>query len=474
MLINTPSSQGALGDIYNFHMDPSLTLGCGTWGSTSISQNLTVSHLLNIKTVAEKQENMLWLRIPPKIYFKTGCLEPALKEFSNKKRAFIITDQSLYELKMVHLVTNVLNEMGLEHQTFHHVKPDPDIDNAKMIVGEMNDYKPDLIIAFGGGSPMDAAKIAWLMYEQPDANFDRLSTTFMDIRKRIYNIKTLGAKSSLVCIPTSSGTGSEVSPFSVITDSKTGKKYPLADYNLTPNMAIIDAQFVMNMPKNLTANSGIDAITHAIESFVSVYATEFTFAYSLEALENLFKYLPSAYKNGRDDPDARMKVHNASTMAGIAFGNAFLGICHSLAHKLGSQFHVEHGKANAAFLPHVIAYNATDSPFKMATFPQYKYPQARERYVKIAKLLQLNGKSDDEHIWCLINAIEDMKATIEIPDSLEKIIGNEMKEVYFDSIPHMAEMAFDDQCTGANPRYPLITDLEKIFRDAWYGPPKRA
>jgi acetaldehyde dehydrogenase/alcohol dehydrogenase len=311
------------------------------------------------------------------------------------------------------------------------------------------------------------------MYEQPETNFGRLAATFMDIRKRIYNVKKLGDKASLVCIPTTSGTGSEVSPFSVISDSETDKKYPIADYNLTPNMAIIDAELVMNMPKKLTANSGFDAITHAIESYVSVYATDFTFGYSLEAIETLFKYLPLAYKFGNEDPQSRIRVHNASSIAGIAFGNAFLGICHSMAHKLGSKFHVEHGKANAAFLPHIIAYNATDSPFKMATFPQYEYPQARQRYVKIVEQLKLGGKSEDEKIWLLIKAIEEIKVAIEIPNSLEKILGIEKKESYFEAIPHMAEMAFDDQCTSANPRYPLIADLEKMYADAWYGPPKR-
>jgi acetaldehyde dehydrogenase/alcohol dehydrogenase len=460
-----------MGDLYNFHIDPSLTLGCGTWGSSSISSNVNVSHLLNYKTIIEKRENMLWLRVPPKIYFKPGCLEIGLKEYKHKKRAFIITDKPLFDMKYVHAVTDLLNQMKIEYQIYYHVKPNPDMETVAAAVNEMNDFKPDLIIAFGGGSPMDAAKIAWLLYEQPETNFENLASTFMDIRKRIYNIKTVGIKANLVCIPTTSGTGSEVSPFSVIRDPKTNKKYPLADYNLTPCMAIIDSQLVLDMPRKLTANVGMDALTHAIESYVSIFATDFTFGYSRDAIKILFQYLPNAYLKGHDDPIAREHVHNASTMAGIAFGNSFLGICHSLAHKLGSQFDIDHGTANGIFLSHVIAYNATDAPFKMAVFPQYEYPQSKKRYAEIATLLELNGSTEDEKIASLIEAIENMKHILNLPDSIEKILGKDMKDKYFASIPQMAEMAFDDQCTNANPRYPLITDLEKIFADAWYGPP---
>lgn len=468
VLINTPSSQGAIGDLYNFKLDPSLTLGCGTWGGNTVSDNVTPRHLLNIKTVSERRENMLWFRIPPKIYFKYGCLPVALRELAGKQRAFIITDKSLFDLGMVDKVITVLDEIGVKHDIFHEVEPDPTLSNVNKGLELLRSYQPDVIIAIGGGSPMDAAKVMWLMYEHPDVEFEGLATRFMDIRKRVYELPSLGQKALLVAIPTTSGTGSEVTPFAVVTDEKAGIKYPLADYALTPNMAIVDPELVLNMPKKLTAYGGIDALTHALESYVSVLATEFTEGLALEAIKLLFDYLPSAYKNGATDPEAREKVHYAATIAGMAFANAFLGVCHSMAHKLGSTFHVPHGLANALMISHVIRYNATDVPFKQAIFPQYKYPHAKKRYAQIADHLHLGGNTLDEKVERLVEAIEDLKHQLEIPSTIKETLSED-EQSFYSKVEHMAEQAFDDQCTGANPRYPLIQDLKELYTLAYLG-----
>jgi len=474
ILINTPASQGAIGDLYNFHLDPSLTLGCGTWGNNSISHNVTPQDLLNIKTVTERRENMLWFRVPPKIYFKSGCLEVALKEFQGgrKRRAFIVTDKPLYDLGVSEKVTDILDGLNprVHHHTFYHVKPDPTISTIMEGVRELQVFKPDVIIAIGGGSPMDAAKIMWLMYEQPDVTFGSIAARFMDIRKRIYDLPDLGKKADLVCIPTTSGTGSEVTPFSVVTDDATGFKYPLADYALTPTMAIIDPQLIMSMPPKLTAYGGIDAVTHALESYVSVCATDFTRGLSREALEILFEHLPTSYNtpDSIEGQYARERVHYAATIAGMAFANAFLGICHSLAHKIGAAFHIPHGLANAALISHVIIYNATDAPFKMGTFPQYRYPMAKQQYAEVAKHLNLHVCDE----WALVYAVERLKSQVGIPSSIAEIMGEEKKEEYFSKLDEIALQAFDDQCTGANPRYPLVEELKTILKDAWYGPPQ--
>lgn len=468
MLINTPSSQGAIGDLYNFKLDPSLTLGCGTWGGNTVSENVAPHHLLNIKTVSERRENMLWFRIPPKIYFKSGCLPIALKDLIGKKRAFIVTDKPLFDLGVVDKVTTILDDLGIKHDVFHDVEPDPNLANVNKGLELLRSYQPDVIIAIGGGSPMDAAKVMWLMYEQPSVEFESLAVRFMDIRKRVYELPSLGQKALLVAIPTTSGTGSEVTPFAVVTDERTGIKYPLADYALTPNMAIVDPDLVLGMPKKLTAYGGIDALTHALEAYVSVLATEFTDGLALEAIGLLFQYLPRSYKNGAADPEAREKVHYAATIAGMAFANAFLGICHSLAHKLGSTFHVPHGLANALMISHVIRYNATDVPFKQAIFPQYKYPNAKERYAKIADYLKLGGNTPDQKVENLVAAIEELKRQVEIPATIKETLTATEQE-FFNSVEALAEQAFDDQCTGANPRYPLIQDLKELYTLAYLG-----
>ena len=468
VLINTPSSQGAIGDLYNFKLDPSLTLGCGSWGDNSVSENVGVHHLLNVKTVSERRENMLWFRIPPKIYFKYGCLPIALRELADKKRAFIITDKPLFDLGVVEKITKVLDEIGVKHDVFHDVEPDPTLSNVNKGLELLRSYQPDVIIAVGGGSPMDAAKVMWLMYEHPEVEFEGLAMRFMDIRKRVYELPSLGKKATMVAIPTTSGTGSEVTPFAVVTDDRVGIKYPLADYALTPNMAIVDPELVLGMPKRLTAYGGIDALTHALEAYVSVLATEFTEGLALEAISLLFKYLPRSYKNGASDPEAREKVHYAATIAGMAFANAFLGICHSLAHKLGSTFHVPHGLANALMISHVIRYNATDVPFKQAIFPQYKYPNAKERYAKIADYLHLGGNTPDEKVEKLVEAIEQLKRDIEIPATIKETLSEDEQEFYT-KVEDLAEQAFDDQCTGANPRYPLIRDLKELYVLAYCG-----
>jgi acetaldehyde dehydrogenase / alcohol dehydrogenase len=468
VLINTPSSQGAIGDLYNFKLDPSLTLGCGTWGGNSISENVTPHHLLNIKTVSERRENMLWFRVPPKIYFKTGCLPVALRELAGKQRAFIITDKPLFNLGLVDKLTTVLDEIGVKYDVFHDVEPDPTLTNVNKGLERMRSYQPDVIIAIGGGSPMDAAKVMWLMYEHPEVEFEGLATRFMDIRKRVYELPALGQKAIMVAIPTTSGTGSEVTPFAVVTDDAAGIKYPLADYALTPNMAIVDPELVMHMPKQLTAYGGIDALTHALESYVSVLATEFTEGLALEAIALLFEYLPRSYQNGANDPEAREKVHYAATIAGMAFANAFLGVCHSMAHKLGSTFHVPHGLANALMISHVIRYNSTDVPFKQAIFPQYKYPHAKERYAKIADHLHLGGDTPEEKVERLVEAIETLKRDLDIPLTIKEAMSED-EQAFYSKVEPMAEQAFDDQCTGANPRYPLIQDLKELYTLAYLG-----
>ncbi|TAF39799.1 MAG: bifunctional acetaldehyde-CoA/alcohol dehydrogenase, partial [Oscillatoriales cyanobacterium] len=471
VLINTPSSQGAIGDLYNFRLDPSLTLGCGSWGGNSVSANVTPHHLLNIKTVASRRENMLWFRIPPKIYFKFGCLPVALRDLAGKKRALIVTDRPLFELGLTKEVTESLEEIGIAHYTFYDVEPDPSLATVRKGLAICNSFHPDVIIAFGGGSPMDAAKVMWLMYEHPDIEFEGLAMRFMDIRKRVYELPPLGEKAMMVSIPTTSGTGSEVTPFAVVTDEKSGIKYPLADYALTPNIAIVDPELTMNMPKRLTAYGGIDALTHAIEAYVSVLASEYTNGLALEAIRLLFKYLPSAYKNGAKDPKAREKVHYAATIAGMAFANAFLGVCHSIAHQLGGTCHIPHGLANALMISHVIRYNATDVPFKQATFSQNKYPNSTWRYAQIANYLNLGGETDEEKVEKLIEAVEDLKRQVEIPATIQEVLLEQGvgDDFFFAHVEEMADRAFDDQCTGANPRYPLIADLKQLLIQAYLG-----
>ncbi|MEC4819051.1 MAG: bifunctional acetaldehyde-CoA/alcohol dehydrogenase, partial [Scytonema sp. PMC 1069.18] len=468
VLINTPSSQGAIGDLYNFRLDPSLTLGCGSWGNNSISANVAPKHLLNIKTVTNRRENMLWFRVPPKVYFRYGCLPVALSELVGRERAFIVTDKPLYDMGITEKVTSVLEEINIKYQIFYNVEPDPSVSTVQKGLEEIKLFQPDIIIAIGGGSPMDAAKVMWLMYEQPDVEFDGLATRFMDIRKRVYEVSPLGQKAIMIAVPTTSGTGSEVTPFAVVTDDRTGIKYPLADYALTPNVAIADPELVMNMPKRLTAYGGIDALTHALEAYVSVFATEFTNGLALEAIRLLLKYLPAAYKEGANNAKAREKVHYAATMAGMAFANAFLGICHSMAHKLGSTFHVPHGLANALLISHVIRYNATDIPFKQAIFPQYKYPNAKWRYARIADHVGLGGNTEEEKVERLIEAIEELKRQVDIPPTIKDVLPDS-RNVFYERIGTMAEQAFDDQCTGTNPRYPLIQDLQELYIIAYEG-----
>lgn len=467
LLINSPSSQGGIGDLFNFKLEPSLTLGCGSWGGNSVSENVGVKHLLNYKTVAERRENMLWFRVPPKIYFKRGATDIALRELEGKKRAFIVTDRYLFDSGMVNAITNVLEDMDIEYQIFFDVKPDPTVATINEALMMVNVFKPDVFISFGGGSPMDAAKIMWLKYEKPEIEFEDVAMRFMDIRKRICTIGELGKKALMVAIPTTSGTGSEVTPFAVITDDESHVKYAIADYALTPNMAIIDANFVDNMPKGLTSAGGIDALVHAIEAYVSVMATNFTNSTALEAIKQVFRYLPRAYKDGANDPKAREKMHHAATIAGMAFANSFLGLCHSMAHKLGAAFNIPHGIANALLISQIIKYNATDCPRKQAIFPQYKMPEAKRRYAQIASNLKLKGKTDDEKVVSLIEAIEELKKEVEIPSSI-KDLGISKKD-FEAKLDWLVENAFDDQCTGANPVYPLMEDIRKIYLDAYNG-----
>lgn len=468
-IVNMPSSQGAIGDIYNFKLEPSLTLGCGSWGGNSVSENVGVKHLLNIKNIAERRENMLWFRVPEKIYFKYGCLAVALKELKDmgKNKAFIVTDKVLYDLGYINTVTDVLENNGIDFKVFFDVAPDPTLATAKKGAAEMKSFNPDVIIALGGGSPMDAAKIMWVMYEYPEVRFEDLAMRFMDIRKRVYRFPKMGEKAMMVAIPTSAGTGSEVTPFAVITDEKTGVKYPLADYELTPDMAIVDAELMMNMPKGLTSASGIDALTHAIEAYVSVLASEYTNGLALEAIRLIFKYLPQAYNEGVINVKAREKMAHASTMAGMAFANAFLGVCHSMAHKLGAAHHIPHGVANALLISEVIRYNAVDNPRKQAAFPQYKYPNAKWRYARIADYLNLGGSTEEEKVELLIGAIENLKAKINIPKTIKDTGVSKAK--FYGSLDEMSEQAFDDQCTGANPRYPLIEEIKQLYINAFEG-----
>ncbi len=472
ILINMPSSQGAIGDIYNFKLEPSLTLGCGSWGGNAVSENVGVKHLMNIKTVAERRENMLWFRVPPKVYYKFGALGVALKELKGKKRAFIVTDKPLYDLGYAKTVTDILSDEGIEYEIFHDVKPDPTRSTIDAGLKAMESFAPDVIIALGGGSPMDAAKIMWLAYENPDAKFDLLSMRFMDIRKRIHSFPVLGKKAELVTIPTTSGTGSEVTPFAIVTDDATGAKYAIADYALTPTMAVVDPSFVMNMPKSLTAFGGIDALVHALEALVSCMATEFTDPMCLEASKLILEYLPRSYNNGASDPEAREKMHYAATLAGMAFANAFLGVCHSMAHKLGAAFHIPHGLANALLISQVIRFNATDAPLKQAAFPQYRYPDTKKRYARVANYLGLGGNTPDEKVENLIAAIEELKKTLNIPSSIAEYAqkyGHFTKEEFYSKLDTLSENAFDDQCTGANPRYPLIAEIKELYIKAYEG-----
>lgn len=469
-IINMPSSQGAIGDIYNFKLAPSLTLGCGSWGGNSVSENVGVKHLLNIKTVASRRENMLWFRVPEKTYFKYGCLPVALRELKDlgKKKVFIVTDKVLYDLGYTDILVKVLDELGINHKLFYDVSPDPTLACARKGAEEMLSYQPDTIVALGGGSPMDAAKIMWVLYEHPQEKFEDLAMRFMDIRKRVYHFPKMGEKALFVAIPTSAGTGSEVTPFAVITDENTGVKYPLADYELTPDIAIVDAELMMQMPKGLTAATGIDALTHALECYVSVLASEFTNGLALEAIRLVFKYLPLCYTEGTTNIKAREKMAHASTIAGMAFANGFLGICHSLAHKLGATHHIAHGVANGMLITEVVRFNAVDNPRKQAAFPQYKYPNAKWRYARVADYLNLGGTTDDEKVQLLIAAIEDLKAKVGIPKSIQE--AGVSSERFYATLDAMAEQAFDDQCTGANPRYPLISELKQLYINAFEGP----
>lgn len=469
-LINTPSSHGGIGDLYNFKMAPSLTLGCGSWGGNSVSENVGVKHLLNVKTVAERRENMLWFRAPEKVYFKKGCLPVALDELGTvmgKKKAFIVTDQFLYKNGYTKCVTDKLDSLGIMHTTFYNVAPDPTLACAKEGTAAMRLFEPDVIIAIGGGSAMDAAKIMWVMYEHPEADFLDMAMRFMDIRKRIYTFPKMGEKAYFVAISTSSGTGSEVTPFAVITDETTGQKYPLADYELLPKMAIIDADMHMDQPKGLTAASGIDALTHALEAYASIMATEYTDGLALQAMKNIFEYLPAAYELGAHDAVAREKMATASTMAGMAFANAFLGVCHSLAHKLGAYHHLPHGIANALLITDVMRFNAAEVPTKMGTFSQYQYPHCKARYVECADFLGIQGKDDDEKFENLIKAIEELKAKVGIKKTIADYGIKE--EDFLATLDEMTEAAFDDQCTGANPRYPLMSEMKAMYLKAYYG-----
>lgn len=465
ILINCPSAQGAIGDIYNFRLEPSLTLGCGSWGGNSVSENVGVKHLMNIKSVAKREENMLWFKVPNKIYFKPGSLPVALRELQGKKRAFIVTDKSIFDLGFTKQVTDVLEEIGVQYQIFSDVNPDPDLTTVNRAKRMVDTFSPDVIIAMGGGSPMDAAKILWLMYEHPELKFEDLAMRFMDIRKRIFEFPELGKKAIMVAIPTTSGTGSEVTPFSIITDDSTGIKYAIADYALTPNMAIVDSNLVMTMPRGLCAASGIDVMTHALESYVSSMATEFTRGLSIQAGQLIFQYLPKSYAEA--EPYARERVHHAATLAGMAFANAFLGVCHSMAHKIGVAFHIPHGIANALLICQVIRYNATDKPVKQCAFPQYKFPNAKAAYAAFAENMGIKGKDDDAKVDGLIEALQKLKKALNIPMSIKDY--GVSKEDFDKAMEYLPVWAFDDQCTGSNPRYPLIEEIKKLYYLAYEG-----
>ncbi len=468
-LINTPSSHGGIGDIYNFRLAPSLTLGCGSWGGNSVAENIGVKHLLNIKTVAERRENMLWFRAPEKVYLKKGSLPVALEELKNvlgKKRAFVVTDSFLFENGYAKPITDKLSEMNIDYTVFSDVEPDPTLCSAKKGAEQMSAFKPDVIIALGGGSAMDAAKIMWVLYEHPEADFMDMAMRFMDIRKRIYTFPKMGEKAYFIAVPTSAGTGSEVTPFAVITDEKTGIKYPLADYELMPDMAIVDADFHMSAPKSLTAASGVDALTHALEAYASMMATDFTDGLALRAAKIIFEYLPEAYENG-SNAKAREKMANAAAMAGMAFANAFLGVCHSMAHKLGAFHHLPHGIANALMIDHVIRFNSSETPAKMGTFPQYDHPHTLERYAEFAEYVGAKGKTDSEKVENLIKMIDELKKKVGIKETI-KDYGIDEKD-FLGRLDDMTEQAFDDQCTGANPRYPLMSEIKEMYLKAYYG-----
>ncbi len=467
MLINTPSSQGGIGDLYNFRLDPSLTLGCGSWGGNAASENIGVKHLMNIKNVAERRENMLWFRVPPRIYFKQGAVGFALRELCGKKKALIVTDKPLFQLGYTKKITDVLEDMGIAYQIFSEVAPDPDTDTVNRALVMARSFEPDVIIALGGGSPMDAAKIVWLMYEHPEVKFEDLAMRFMDIRKRVCMFPDLGSKAMMIAIPTTSGTGSEVTPFAVITDSATHIKYPIADYALSPNMAIVDPDLVLSMPKGLAAASGIDALTHALEALASILATPFTDGIAYEAIRLIVDNLALSVNDGANNPIARENMHYAATMAGMAFAQAFLGVCHSMAHKLGSAYNIPHGIANALLICQVVKFNANDRPTKQGTFSQYHYPEGKRRYAKVAEFLNLGGKNDDEKVEKLIKAISKLKADINIPASIKDWGVDE--KAFLDNLDNLSELAFDDQCTGANPAYPLISEIKQMYLDAYYG-----
>ena len=470
ILVNTPASQGGIGDLYNFKLAPSLTLGCGSWGGNSVSENVGVKHLINIKTVAERRENMLWFRAPEKVYFKKGSMPVALDELKNvmnRKRVFLVTDTFLYKNGYAKPITDKLNELGMQYTVFADVEPDPTLACAIKGAGLMKTFEPDTIIALGGGSAMDAGKIMWVLYEHPEVDFMDMAMRFSDIRKRIYTFPKMGEKAYFIAIPTSAGTGSEVTPFAVITDERSGVKYPLADYELMPNMAIIDADFHMSAPKGLTAASGIDAVTHALEAYASMLATDYTDGLALRALKVIFEYLPRAYDNGPNDPVAREKMANAATMAGMAFANAFLGVCHSMAHKLGAFHHLPHGVANALMIDEVIRFNSAEAPAKMGTFPQYDHPHTLARYAEVADYLGVKGENDSEKVANLIEKIDELKAKIGIKPTIKDYVADEQD--FLDRLDAMTEQAFDDQCTGANPRYPLMSEIKQMYLNAYYG-----
>ena len=469
ILVNTPAAHGGIGDIYNFKLAPSLTLGCGSWGGNSVSENVGVKHLINIKTVAERRENMLWFRAPEKVYFKKGCLPVALDELKTvlgKKRAFIVTDSFLYMNGYTKAITDKLDEMGIAHEVFANVQPDPTLANAQEGAAAMTRFQPDVILALGGGSAMDAGKIMWVMYEHPEVDFQDLAMRFMDIRKRVYTFPKMGEKAYFVAIPTSSGTGSEVTPFAVITDQETGVKYPLADYALLPNMAIVDTDNMMSQPKGLTSASGVDVLTHALEAYASIMASDYTDGLALKAMKNVFDYLPTAYNDG-SNVEARVKMADASCMAGMAFANAFLGVCHSMAHKLGAFHHLPHGIANALLISLVVEFNANDCPPKMGTFSQYEYPHTKARYAECARFCGFAGKNDEESVKNLIEKIEELKAAVGVKKSIKEYGVDE--KYFLETLDEMVEQAFDDQCTGANPRYPLMSEIKELYLRAYYG-----
>ena len=467
ILVNTPSAQGGIGDLYNFRLTPSLTLGCGSWGGNSVSENVGVRHLLNVKTVARRRENMLWFRAPEKVYFKKGCLPVAMEELEGKKKAFIVTDTFLYQNGYTKPIEDKLDAMGITHTAFYNVAPDPTLACAREGAEAMRAFQPDLIIAVGGGSAMDAGKIMWVLYEHPKADFQDMAMRFVDIRKRVYGFPKMGKKAYFVAVPTSAGTGSEVTPFAVITDEKTGVKYPLADYELMPKMAIVDADMMMDAPKGLTAASGIDAVTHALEAYASMLATDYTDGLALRSLKLVFQNLPKCYDNGPNEPRARENMANAATMAGMAFANAFLGVCHSMAHKLGAFHHLPHGVANALLISQVLRFNAAEVPVKMGTFSQYDHPHTLERYAEVADYLGLGGETDEQKLENLIQAIEDLKKRVGIKATIRDY-GIDEKD-FLDRLDDMVEQAFDDQCTGANPRYPLMEEIKQMYLEAYYG-----